>query len=419
MTCELAINEDGEPFLVPAEVKGWRARRVPRRGRPALIHDRGKPLIIRVDATHADLLAAAGPGRYRLEAVDQHGRKIDGVPVACTGPLDDDELDDDETRDDDEGETMFNGAAVRRPRMEDVLCQLLANQTRMVEATLGQMGTVIAGVAGLLHAAHQTGVVAQVLPQAMVPPPPSPMPPPVEPDPDEAEDAGADEEGPPPSRLPEALRLIIEKTIEQLVPLIFQKVTSGEGLGSLPLAAFLDWRKAMPQNAPAAPVAPAAATAPAAPAASAAATAPHAGPAAPASTHATHNVTAPPSPAAPASAGAAPSPTTPLGAAPAAMAPTPASSLTPQELTQEEAAAMLNAHILQIWQGLAPPERSRASELISSLTDTQRSAWFAELARLTVPEAIARARAVLRAQPAAAPLTNSLQTAMPKGDPSS
>jgi hypothetical protein len=423
---ELAINEDGEPFLVPPQVKGWRARRVPHRGRPALIHDRGKPLIIRVDATHGDLLAAAGPGRYRLEAVDDHGRKVDGVPVACTGPLSDDELDDEVTGDDD-GEPVFHSSAARRPRMEDVLCQMLANQTRMVEATLGQMGTVIAGVAGLLHAVHQTGVVAQLPPQVVMPlsPTPPPMPEPVEPESDEVEDGAPDDGAPRSSGLPEALRLIIEKTIDKLVPLIFEKVTSGEGLGGLPLAAFLDWRKAMPQNAPpvpaaaAAPAGPAAAMAHAAPAAPTAATASYAAPAASASAHAVHSVTPPPAPATTASAGAVPSPTTPLGAAPAATAPTPASSLMPQELTQEEAAAMLNAHILQIWQGLTPAERSRASELISGLTDTQRSAWFAELARLTVPEAIARARAVLRAQPPPVPPSNPLKTATPKGDPSS
>jgi len=396
-------------------------------------------LIIRVEATHGDLLAAAGPGRYRLEAVDDHGRKVDGVPVACTGPLSGDELEDEVTGDDDDdGEPMFHGSVARRPRMEDVLCQMLANQTRMVEATLGQMGTVIAGVAGLLQAVHQTGVVVPVPPQVMVPLPPPPMPPPVEREPDEAEDAASDEEGPPPSMLPEALRLIIEKTIDKLVPLIFEKVTSGGGLGGLPLAAIFDWRKAMPgaqttaASTPAvagAPAAPAASyAAPAGPAAPAAATAPHAPHAAPAAPHAAHAAhagpatpaaaTVPPAvPAAPASAGAAPSATSPLGAAPAQMAPT--GELPPRELTEEEAAAMLNAHILQIWQGLTPPERNRASELISGLTDTQRSAWFAELARLTVPEAIARARGVLRAQPPSAPPTHSLQTATPKGDPSS
>src|SRR5947209_620014 len=64
---ELAINEEGEPFAVPPEVYGWRVRRSSDgRGRPALVHARGKgkPLIVPVDASHADLLAAAGPGRY-------------------------------------------------------------------------------------------------------------------------------------------------------------------------------------------------------------------------------------------------------------------------------------------------------------------------------------------------------------------
>jgi hypothetical protein len=226
--------------------------------------------------------------------------------------------------------------------------------------------------------------------------------------------------------LPEALRLIIEKAVDKLVPLIFQKITSGEGIGSLPLAAFLDWRKAMPNAAAAASSAPAAPSvptpaptaptpAPPPPAASAQA---HAAPAStPASTYAPHGVTAPPPPPATAPAGAASSPASPLGAAPAEAAPA-TNSLTPQELTHEEAAAMLNAHILQIWQGLSPSERNRASELISALTDTQRNAWFAELARLSVPEAIARARAVLRAQPPPTPANTSLLTATHKGDPS-
>jgi hypothetical protein len=427
MTCELAINEDGDPFSVPPQIKGWKVRRASeRRGRPALIHEGGKPLILRADATHTDLLAAAGPGRYRLEAVDENRRKIEGVPQAWTGPLTDDE--DDDTPGDDDREDMMAGSAVRRPRMEDVLCQMLANQTRMVEATLGQMGTVMAGVAGLLHTVHQTGVVHQVPPQVAVSPAPPPVPPPAEPEPDEAEEEAPVEEAVPPSMLPETLRLIIEKTIDKLVPLIFEKVTSGGGLGGLPLAAIFDWRKAMPgaqttaastpaaAGASAAPAAPYAA--PAGPAAPAAATAPHAPHAAPAGPATPAAATVPPAvPAAPASAGAAPSATSPLGAAPAQVAPT--GELPPQELTEEEAAAMLNAHILQIWQGLTPPERSRASELISGLTDTQRSAWFAELARLTVPEAIARARGVLRAQPPSAPPTHSLQTATPKGDPSS
>ncbi|HEY0388746.1 MAG TPA: hypothetical protein VGC71_09910, partial [Gaiellales bacterium] len=80
--------------------------------------------------------------------------------------------------------------------------------------------------------------------------------------------------------------------------------------------------------------------------------------------------------------------------------------------------ALLNAHILQIWQGLSAPERTRVSQLIAGLGDEQRTAWLAELARLTVPEAIARARAVMRAQSPPTPTNPQLQTATPKGDPS-
>ncbi|TMQ23043.1 MAG: hypothetical protein E6J91_00660 [Deltaproteobacteria bacterium] len=191
----------------------------------------------------------------------------------------------------------------------------------------------------------------------------------------------------PGSMLPDALRLIIEKAVDKLVPLIFEKVTSGGGLGGLPLGALLDWRKAVPTPATT-PSAPAAPAAPSAPVASSMPAAPSSS-RPPASAYAAHAVTAPPPPA-PAPAGAVPSPASPLGAAPAEMAPTTPTTSSP--VTQEDAAAMLNAHILQIWQGLSPPERTRASQLIAGLSDEQRTAWLAELARLT--------------------------TATPKGDPS-
>ncbi|TMQ24836.1 MAG: hypothetical protein E6J90_07130 [Deltaproteobacteria bacterium] len=316
--------------------------------------------------------------------------------------------DDDDPDEDDESEGSFAGPAVGRPRYEDVICQLLAQNARMVETTLGQMGTVIAGVAELLHAAHQTGITSRVLPPAPLPPP---VPPPLQMDYDEDEDQSMD--ATPGSMLPDALRLIIEKAVDKLVPLIFEKVTSGGGLGGLPLGALLDWRKAVPTPATT-PSAPAAPAAPSAPVASSMPAAPSSS-RPPASAYAAHAVTAPPPPA-PAPAGAVPSPASPLGAAPAEMAPTTPTTSSP--VTQEDAAAMLNAHILQIWQGLSPPERTRASQLIAGLSDEQRTAWLAELARLTVPEAIARARAVLRAQSAPTPPTHPLLTATPKGDPS-
>jgi hypothetical protein len=92
----------------------------------------------------------------------------------------------------------------------------------------------------------------------------------------------------------------------------------------------------------------------------------------------------------------------------------PAANL-PQD--REQAAALINAHVLQVWQALSPAERARAMQLIARLTDHERAAWMAELAQLTVPEAVARARTAIHGRPANPP-TPPLPPATPKGDPS-
>jgi hypothetical protein len=92
----------------------------------------------------------------------------------------------------------------------------------------------------------------------------------------------------------------------------------------------------------------------------------------------------------------------------------PAANL-PQD--REQAAALVNAHVLQVWQALSPTERARAMQLITRLTDQERAAWMAELAQLTVPEAVARARSVIRGTPPPTP-TPQIPTATPKGEPS-
>jgi hypothetical protein len=70
---------------VPPQVAGWRVRRTADgRGRPPWVHgrgsDKGKPLIVRANASHVELLAAAGPGKYRLE--DEDDRSQDDQPTA-------------------------------------------------------------------------------------------------------------------------------------------------------------------------------------------------------------------------------------------------------------------------------------------------------------------------------------------------
>jgi hypothetical protein len=130
MSCELAIDHEGEPFLVPNEVVGWRARRASDgRGRPELVYRNGKPLILHVNASHAELLAAAGAGKYRLDAVDASGHVVAGVPVACTGPLR--ELDDAPSDIVPDFESTLTGSATRRATgYADVLCQRVRPRER-------------------------------------------------------------------------------------------------------------------------------------------------------------------------------------------------------------------------------------------------------------------------------------------------
>jgi hypothetical protein len=403
---ELAINEEGEPFAVPPEVYGWRVRRSSDgRGRPALVHARGKgkPLIVPVDASHADLLAAAGPGRYRLEAVDAEQHRIDGVPAACTGPLVADGAPcDDELREEPAaGKTHLEAVIYQMGQMAVAntrIAEKAVEQMSTVMSGVAQIGAVMSGVAELLRAAHSAGITSRVPPAL----PPAPLVFDIgDSDEDDQEadqdDGSADEideevSNAPAvavttSAIPEMVQFIIKETIAKAVPLIFDRLGSGGTVAGLPLEAILDWRKAVPTAAPTAnevmpggSVAAPSAEPTSAPAAPPAAATPVANPEVPAT--ATY-------------AGAAPS-GAPLGAVPAGMAPPPATS-SPEN--PEDAAALLNAHIMRVWQGLSPTERTRAGELIAQLPSEGRAELLAQLARLSVPEAIARARTLLDPPP--------------------
>jgi hypothetical protein len=215
--------------------------------------------------------------------------------------------------------------------------------------------------------------------------------------------------------LPDVVRMFVKELADKVASLVVDRVASG-GLNGLPLGALLDWRKGRPDGAaPVAPAAPAAApaTPAAAPTPAAPPTAPAAAPAAAPATAAPYGATPTPPAATPhivipsfntttatpsAAAGAAPSPTphSPLGVAPAER-PTTTTAAAPRP--QEEFAAAINAHFLQVWRGLSTQERVRATAMIQRLTDHERTAWLSELAGLAVPDAIARARAFLESQP--------------------
>lgn len=85
---ELAFDEDGQHFPVPATVARWRTRRFNNPGKPGgaqvVYGDDGLPLYLDVDTTSEEFREAVGsvPGRYRLDGLDVHGRIVDGVPPA-------------------------------------------------------------------------------------------------------------------------------------------------------------------------------------------------------------------------------------------------------------------------------------------------------------------------------------------------
>ena len=70
---KLPYSLNGEPFEVPPNMPGWRARKLKLKGAPEAMPGReGLPLFLPLDASMEDLRSAAGePGRYRLDPVEE------------------------------------------------------------------------------------------------------------------------------------------------------------------------------------------------------------------------------------------------------------------------------------------------------------------------------------------------------------
>jgi hypothetical protein len=409
------------------------------RGALELVYNRetGKPLTVPLDTTMDQLRRCVDPGRYRLDPVAENGQQPEDAPAAYVevirprqaaiaydgedGPSDDGWSDDSlpgRSAPNTEREAMrltvrlaesviksassATSSCVASPPvptlgLHDLVAELVRANTRMAELVIQGVPSMLTAAGGLITAADGASLPMR-----------RPLPPPPEPERESAESDERAEEVAPAFGIPEVVRLLIKETVDKVVPLIFEKLTSGAGLGGLPLEALLDWRKAVP-NPAAAPSAPAAPTASSTPPPPEPANWPTSAAAA------SYAATSPPSPSAPGPAGATPSRESPPGAAPADP---PAPPVASSPRSQEDAAAMINAHVLNVWQGLSPPERARAGQLIARLTPEERMAWLAELARLTVPEAIMRARAIIHAQTPPTPTTPQLSTATPQGDPS-
>ena len=81
---ELAYNINGEGFEVPDTATGWRVRRMKARGAPEVVYGRdGVPLVIPIESDLEELRRSVdAAGRFRLDAVDDRGRNIEGVPAS-------------------------------------------------------------------------------------------------------------------------------------------------------------------------------------------------------------------------------------------------------------------------------------------------------------------------------------------------
>ncbi len=330
---ELAIDSDGEPFDVPQHITGWRLRRLQPdgRGRPELVYDAvGRPVILPAEATFMELRDAAGAGRYRLDPVDASGHVDAAVKTACTGYVQ-------------APETMCDAAAMAagtkvqaRMSYEDLLVESMRTNMRLAEMVIEKIPAILGASGTLLTAADNAGLTTRVPP---APPPPPPVPPEPTPHDDDDDDDAPQEEPPPASR--NWIDAIVASISPHLPVIIEKLMKSGPSLfGGMPLAAFLDWRKAVP------------------------------GAAAPSeATSATTSATSAP-------AGA------PLSAEPPPM----------------PSGGIDYAHILHVYQQLTPVERERAQAIGARLPPEARDAFAAELSKLSVPEALAGVRQQLRPQ---------------------
>ena len=331
---ELAIDGDGEPFDVPAHVTGWRIRRLQPdgRGRPELVYD----------ATGRPVVLPVDATFVALRDTVGGGRyRLD--PIDASGHVDatvktacTGYVQPVETSNDGAIASPRGKVAVRAGN-DDLVVELARTNIRLAELVVGSIPAILAATGGLITAADGANLTTRK-------PPPDP-PPHAEPeleDDDDDDDGGGDEYGDDAveEAEPPAQGGWVSGLVEAIAPMVIGLVKSGAKLpGGLPIEALFDWRKARPDAAPEA---------------------------------------------------SAPEPSQGEAAGPAEVA------ATAEALASEHAGAGGSMHLLAIWQGLSPEEQQRAQALVGRLTVEERTAWMAELAALTVPEAVARVRHIIR-----------------------
>ncbi len=351
---ELAYNQSGDPFDVPASATAWRVRRLKAKGAPEVVYGSdGLPLLLPIDAGVEELKAEVmTPGRYRLDPVGDGQRAIPDATSAYVYVQPPREV-----------REASPGGAVSTMPLDSVVSELLQANNRALESHANLARIVIERFGGTMESASTM--------MRAVPPSPAPVVAPVAEPLLSHEDEGHedDDDGEAaPTMSPAGGE--VPAMLVQWGTAIAAAIFSGQI--KLPsLSGLLDWRKAAPATTPAvtaqAETICACRTAASSSAGSSSTTATAAEPA--------------PAPAEPL---AAPSSGTPPKAGMAVLA-----SLPP--------AAM--GRLMALQQALSPQERALAMATIQELPASQLRAWADELASLSPDEALTKVRQLLASPP--------------------
>ena len=339
---ELAFNLSGEPFEVPANAIGWRVRRMKQRGEkgaPEVVYGRdGVPVVLPIDACMEDLRRAIdAPGRMRLDPVADGMKAIEGAPAAYVQVA--------SIVDDVPVPVISAPPPMRSASASDGIVEAMRMNTELAKAVIEKFPAIMQSAAVLIHAADGAGIAAR---------PPFLL---------AASEAEGDEDdddedgGEPAALVPVGGGLDLNALIAQIVPVVVAALMNGK-LDLSKLGELLDWRKAAASGR-----------------ATRATSATDAKPSSP-------TLTNPPK----ASARRAES-TAPKSAAPSS-----------DSLPPLDPAAL--AHFLAVRAALTPEESALAQEVARDLSPADLRKWFDELKALSVPDAVAKIRALIRTEEA-------------------
>jgi hypothetical protein len=308
---ELAFNQNGDLFDVPAVVTGWRVRRLKPRGAPELVYGRdGRPLTISIEADMSELRHAVGGvlGKYRLDPIDEDGKLVDATQPAYVQVV--------------KAEQPADAVATATPRDDgdNVLREAMRLNTELAKSIVDRFPEMMQSAAELLRAADGAGLPARQ-PRA------------IDLDDEEEDDETADARG----TRGDALNALVA----QVVPMLVTALCGGK----LDLASLMDWRKAQPQPACAKPAPRATKGLPSVPAAK----------------------------------------ESTVLASEAAATETAMPAIDPQTM----------AHVVAIQSELTAEEVALVQTVAKDLSPAELRAWFDDLSTLSVPDAVAKIRALV------------------------